>query len=189
MLEVNETWRRVERWLAENWPEGLDTLLPAATDDEIKSLEDAIGLKLPEDFVASLRVHNGQKSMSGALFPSGELLSAAEIEDQWRVWKELLDSGDFDGCQSEPLSPAIRPDWWSPSWIPVTHDGWGNHDCLDLNPAASGTRGQIITMWHDSPDRQALAQSFAEWFSQYAGALYSGAYVYSADDNRIVDRE
>src|SRR5436190_3583217 len=113
---MEELWRQFEAWLSTNWPEGLRQLNPPATSEQISELEKQLGVKLPADFVACLKVHNGQ-SEYGGLFEGMEYLSLEEIHEQWSVWKGLLDGGDFKGLNSEP-DPAIRNDWWNPRWIP-----------------------------------------------------------------------
>jgi cell wall assembly regulator SMI1 len=61
----------------------------------------------------------------------------------------------------------VRDDWWNPRWIPFTHDGGGNHLCLDLDPAEGGAVGQVISMWHDSGERAVQGHSFGEWFGRW----------------------
>jgi len=36
---------------------------------------------------------------------------------------------------------------------PLTDSGSGDRHCLDLDPAPGGSVGQVILMWHDSPER------------------------------------
>lgn len=102
-----------------------------------------------------------------------------------------MDDGTFqtdDGeDQGSEAVPGICNVWWSPKWIPLTYDGSGNHDCLDLNPAEGGTFGQIITMWHDDPVREIVAPSFRDWLMQQAEGLESGKFIFSEEYNCIVN--
>ncbi len=177
---MNETWEKFESWLKENWVEGFEDLNPPATDQEISELESALGVQLPADFVACLRVHNGQGAMAGGLLDNSEFLSTGAILDQWTVWKDLLDSGDFKDAVSEP-DPGVKNDWWNPKWIPFSHNGGGDHDCLDLDPAVGGKVGQVIGMWHDAGNREVQAESFGAWFEEYVDAVLDGQYKYSED--------
>lgn len=179
-------WIQFENWLKSNWPEGLADLNPPATDDEINELQIALGVQLPLDFIACLKVHNGQGNMAGGIFDNSEFLSTNEILSQWQVWKDLLDSGDFQGIQSEP-SIGIRNDWWNPKWIPITHNGGGDHYCIDLAPSPDGSSGQIITMWHDMGNREVQSPNFAQWFERYVKAVQAGQYVYSEDFGGLID--
>jgi cell wall assembly regulator SMI1 len=123
------------------------------------------------------------------LINAREFLSLERIRDEWQVWKDLLDSGDFEGSASEPTGPGIKTDWWSPGWIPLTYDGSGNHDCLDLDPAPGGTAGQIIEFWHDDAERRILAPGFRDWLEQLAGGLEAGEYVLSDEYGGLVRRD
>src|ERR1051325_4380886 len=74
---------------------------------------------------------------------------------------------------------GIKDDWWNSFWIPFTHDGAGNHICIDLDPTPNGKYGQIIRMWPDSPDRELYASSFSEYISNYISDLEKDEVVYA----------
>ncbi len=181
---MQSLWTQFEAWLGTHWPEGLADLNPPATDQQIAELEQVLGVQLPPDYVACLKVHNGQKLDAGGLFDAGEFLSTDEVRRQWSIWKELL--GEFVDITSDP-APGVKDDWFNAQWIPFTHDGGGDHLCLDLDPAEGGTRGQIITMWHDEGSRDLLADSFGDWFAGYVGAVCAGKYAFSDDYGGLVE--
>lgn len=181
-------WQRLETWLGVHAPDLLADLQPGATEQAIQQTETFLGVQLPEDFKAVYRRHNGQDEASDWLFNGREFLSLERIQEEWQVWKELLDGGDFDHSASEP-DTGIRTDWWHAQWIPITYDGAGNHDCLDLAPAEGGTVGQIIEFWHDDPDRKVLAESYGTWFAAFVLACESGQYIYSEEYGSIVDQD
>lgn len=185
---MNDLWKPFESWLAIHWPEGLASLNPPATDDEIAALEQALGVRLPQDYVDCLRVHNGQSDGAGGLFDNSEFLSTTAVLDQWAVWKDLLASGEFEGITSEPQA-GIRDDWWNARWIPFTHNGGGDHYCLDLAPAEGGQLGQVITMWHDAGDREIEAASFGAWLARYVAVVLAGEYVYSEDFGGLMHKD
>lgn len=185
---MQEIWQKFEAWLRVNWPDGLNDLNPPATDKEILALESLLCVSLPSDFVAFLKVHNGQKNMAGGLFDNSEFLSTSAIADQWRVWKELLNSGEFDTYKSTP-QPGIKDAWWNAKWIPFTHNGGGDHYCIDLDPSVGGSPGQVITMWHDMDERANLAVSFAAWFDKYVDDVLAGKYVYSEDFGGLMNAD
>lgn len=185
---MNDLWKQFESWLAVHWPEGLAALNPPATDEEIAALEAALGTRLPRDFVDCLKIHNGQSEAAGGLLDNSEFLSTDAILDQWQVWKDLLESGDFDGIESEP-EEGIRSDWWNARWIPFTHNGGGDHYCLDMAPDQAGHAGQVITMWHDMAAREIQAASFAAWFQKYVAAVVAGEYTYSEDFGGLMHRD
>jgi cell wall assembly regulator SMI1 len=182
---MEQTWQKFETWLANNWPEGLTSLNPPASDEQISRLEAQLGATLPADFVACLKVHNGQNGFS-SVFDGVEFLSCEEIYSQWTVWKDLLDGGEFKGISSEP-DQGIKNDWWNSKWIPFTHNGGGDHLCLDLDPAVSGSVGQVITMWHDMGAREFQARSFGEYFEAYVSGVLAGKYVYAKEYGGLVN--
>jgi cell wall assembly regulator SMI1 len=177
---VADAWARLEGWLQENWAEGLAALQPPATDAQIATLESALGVVLPADYVASLKCHDGQFEASAWIFDQGELLSADAVLAQWKIWRELLDDGDFEDGRSDP-HPGIRDDWWNDKWIPFTHNGGGDHLCLDLDPAEGGRAGQVIAMWHDMAERERQGESFGAWFARYVDDVLAGKVCYSEE--------
>ncbi len=185
---MNSQWTRFEEWLSEHWPAGLASLNPPATDEQIARLETALGCKLPDDYVSCLKIHNGQDTNVGGLFDGSEFLSTDEILAQWTVWKDLLDGGEFAGINSNPAS-GVRNDWWHAGWIPFTHNGGGDHLCLDLAPAPAGNVGQVISMWHDYGERDLKAPGFNAWFKAYTKRVFSGAVVYSDEYGGLINRE
>jgi cell wall assembly regulator SMI1 len=184
-----QEWNAFKEWLNTHYSEGLEDLNPPAADDEIASLEEAIGCQLPAEFIQFLKIHDGQSGDAGWLIDGSELLSTERIFSEWTVWNDLLKGGDFDDAKSEPNSDQMKSDWWNAKWVPFTYDGSGNHLCIDLDPAPGGKVGQIITMWHDDPERDVIADSFQEWFADYVGAVLRGEYVYSDEYGGIVDVE
>lgn len=146
------------------WPLS-DDLNPPATDADITTLEQQLGVTLPADYVQVLRQHNGQRGLADGLFDGQEFLSTQNVLAQWQIWKGLHDTGAFNGQRSSP-APGVRDDWWNPRWIPFTHDGSGNHLCLDLDPAEGGTVGQVITVWHDSGERAVQGSGCGEWLDR-----------------------
>lgn len=163
-----QLWETLESWLRGNAPNLLSDLNPPATRAQIDALEQSVGVHLPADFVECLRVHNGQAGVEGGLFDGTMFLSTERMLSEWRVWKGLLDSGDFEG--TEVLAEVgVQPVWWCSEWIPFTYNGMGDHLCLDLAPATHGRYGQIITLWHDDGTRKKKADSFAKWFAEFVG--------------------
>ncbi len=185
---METTWNKIKTWLQQNAPDIHDELNQGATPQDFCLLEELTGASLPEDFKFFYRIHNGQDSISDTLTEMGELLSIERISDEWRIWKSLLDKNSFENSQPQP-DEGVQNTWWHPHWIPITYDGAGNHFCMDLAPAPKGTTGQIITMWHDSNERQIVANSFTEWINQFAHDLDAQKYEYSEEAGGIIRKE
>ncbi|MEG1787506.1 MAG: SMI1/KNR4 family protein, partial [Citrobacter sp.] len=107
---MKQLWDKLEAILQDTDPDLLADLAPPATDGDIVTLEQALGVSLPADFVAFMKIHNGQHGISHGLFDECEFLSTSRILQEWRIWKGLLDGGDFEGAESSPQS-GIRPEW------------------------------------------------------------------------------
>ncbi|PZO44117.1 MAG: molybdenum cofactor biosynthesis protein MoeA [Pseudanabaena frigida] len=187
---MQEIWAQIDNWLKINAPQVFEVLQSGVSDDEISELEKLLSIQLPEDVKASYRIHNGQSDFSYGLIEGREFLSLERIKEEWQIWKDLLDSETF---QDDGVDQGCNPElgiinvWWSAKWLPITYDGGGNHDCLDLNPAEGGTVGQIITMWHDDAERKIVAPSFRIWLQKYAEGLASGQLVFSEEYGGIVN--
>lgn len=163
---MKQQWEKLEAWLRDNNPALLADLNPPASDANIQTLEQKIGVRLPADFVECIKVHDGQRGEADGLFSSSEFLSSQRILDEWVIWKGLHDGGDFEGAEAEP-GVGVQPVWWNPKWIPFTYNGMGDHLCLDLDPAGGGRAGQVITLWHDDGARKKKADSFSQWFAEF----------------------
>jgi cell wall assembly regulator SMI1 len=185
---MRPTWDRIDAWLRLNAPGIHDSLRPGATDLEIAETEQFLGVTFPEAVRESYRIHDGQSSEGPGLIDAWELLSLERIKDEWKVWKDLLDGGDFEGNESEP-EEGVRGDWWNDRWVPLTYSGSGDHHSLDLDPAPEGTTGQIILMWHDMAERPLIAPSFEAWMEQFADDLEAGLYAHSEDYGGLIKKD
>ena len=186
---MDQVWTRIEAWLAVNAPEVAAGLNPPASEEELAQTERFLAVEFPSDVRASFRRHNGQSGSSPWLLDGWEWLSLQRIRDEWKVWKELLDGGDFEGNESDGDGEIVRRDWWNAVWIPLTYSGSGDHHCLDLAPGPQGTAGQIIEMWHDSGERPMMAPSFRAWLTQFADRLEAGQYAISPEYGGLRLRE
>ena len=102
---MQDVWARLETWLHANAPTLVETLQPGATEEQITQAEAFLSVHFPDGFKASYRIHNGQVPYLDGLIGTRELLSLERIQDEWSVWKDLLDSGEFDGIKSESTGP------------------------------------------------------------------------------------
>ncbi|MEW6282217.1 MAG: WGR domain-containing protein [Candidatus Eremiobacterota bacterium] len=181
--EVRRLWDRAEKCLKAHHRKHYAALNKGATEAQIAKLEKEIGAALPDDFKASLRIHNGQDSDGPWVLRGWELLSCARIADEWGVWNDLYPD-DFEDCEGEPDSPRVKNHWWHPRWIPITYNGGGDHHCLDLDPTPQGQVGQVIQMWHDDSPRTLEGSSFRDWFSRFVDDLEAGeAYDEDEEDD------
>lgn len=188
-MHLDAVWERIEAWLAANAPDVAAGPNPPATPAQLDETERELGVRFPESVRASYLRHNGQSADSPWFLYGWEWLSLERIRDEWKVWKDLLDGGDFEGIRSDADGSTVRDDWWNPAWIPLTYSGSGDHHCLDLAPGPQGTAGQIIEMWHDEGSRPVLAPSFEAWLASFAEGLETGEWVTSDDYEGLVHRD
>ncbi len=184
---MNKEFDKFKQWLTLNYSDGLLDLNPPASDTEIEELKSTLGVDLPEDFISVLKIHNGQKGESAWLFDSQEFLSTHRIIEEFNIWKNLL-AKELQGKVSTP-DDGVKNDWWNINWIPFTSDGCGDHYCFDLSPTATGTKGQVITLWYESAEREIVSKSFSQWFEEYVCELNSGNLLYSKEYNSIVHKD
>jgi cell wall assembly regulator SMI1 len=184
---MNKEFDKFKQWLAFNYNDGLLDLNPPATTEEIEELISTLGVELPDDFIQVLKINNGQKGESAWLFDSQEFLSTHRIIEEYNIWKNLLEN-ELQGKVSTP-DDGVKNDWWNKNWIPFTSDGCRDHYCLDLDPNSTGTKGQVITLWYESAEREIVAKSFSAWFEEYVNQLNSGELFYSKEYNSIVYKD
>jgi cell wall assembly regulator SMI1 len=93
------------------------------------------------------------------------------------VLSERLDAGEFEG-QTVEADEGIKLDWWNHRWFLFTHNGAGEHLCLDFDPAPGGQLGQVIGFWHADTDCQVVTVSFESWLASIAD-LEHGVLVFN----------
>lgn len=152
-----------------------------ASPASIAACEKAIGVTLPPDLrhLLSLR---GAGTDDVFVLPGWELFSPDRIVSEWQVWEELRRT-EFvpDGYTCEPQGPILGDEWWRLGWIPFCGDGGGNHLCVDTDPAPGGTGGQVISLWHDAPERQLIATSLTEFIEIIARDAEAGELVWDEE--------
>jgi cell wall assembly regulator SMI1 len=162
---MKRAWSRIRKQLETADRDGLESLRQPATDQAIDDAQLRLGCELPDDYLESLRVHDGQDDES--LFDGWRLLSLAEVGDNAATLGHLLDSGEFEGYETDHDS-KVRDAWWHRAWIPVFGNGFGDFVCIDLAPAGRGRGGQLVLFGHDDAERIVLASSFKAWMQKIA---------------------
>jgi cell wall assembly regulator SMI1 len=191
-MDVVAAWGVIEEWLAADAPSIRKSLRPPGDDARVENLQKKLKLPLPPDFIASVRVHDGQKSdAEHGLFPappdelgsvpSYRLLPLTDSGREWAMMRGLHDTGEFEGRKPKPAR-GLQHVWWSPAWVPIADNGGGDYFCLDLAPGQGGAVGQVILFGHEGTDRRRVAKSLAEWLGKLARGFAAGQYVLDEDD-------
>ncbi|RKU45024.1 Cell wall assembly regulator [Coniochaeta pulveracea] len=88
---VAHSWRRIDAWAEENYPELYDQLGDGCTTNDINELEHVLDCTLPQDVRESLQFHDGQErggTPTGIIFGS-MLLDCEEIVQEWDNWRKV----------------------------------------------------------------------------------------------------
>ncbi|GMM38031.1 hypothetical protein DASC09_053560 [Saccharomycopsis crataegensis] len=176
---VEESWSVIESWLREkgkadvNYSKVLDALNPPATDEQIKDLEQKLkAIELPKSYIQALKIHNGVAHQV-PFIDSWSFLSTELVLHYWNIMCKFEIFDDDSDVEED----GVQQIWHSPKWIPIAHNGFEDHLCLDLCPATGGQVGQIIEVLHDDRDRTKFASGFQEYFSVFADDIIEGKYL------------
>jgi cell wall assembly regulator SMI1 len=176
MNNINELiigiWQDIKEWYKIHAPQRLEDLMDGISKTEIIELEQKIGFSLPEDYKASLKIHNGDCHISDYNYLSGD-----SVIYQWLMMKELLEEGKFSDFKiNYPEKNIIQNTWWDLKWIPFAEDSGGNMICIDMNPGINGIEGQIIYMEINEGPIPSKYKSFLDWLESYKNDLYDNLY-------------
>jgi cell wall assembly regulator SMI1 len=171
-----DIWARIECVLEQHAPETARTLAPPATENEIAELQREIGLTLPDEFIDSLRVHNGQidPTRLHSLCGEGVLSGTHAIAETWRTMTEL----DEDFRQTIPdWDTHPQGDWWNKRWVPFTMAD-GDSLCINLNPKVPPgcSYGEIVCHVHDNPHEPGIAPGYGAWLTRVCERLENGEF-------------
>ncbi|WPH02072.1 Hypothetical protein R9X50_00492700 [Acrodontium crateriforme] len=120
---VSHSWKRMDRWLEDNYEELFENLGQPATINDVNELEHELDCTLPQDVRESLQVHDGQERgglPSGAIFGC-MLLDCEEIVQEWQNWRTVNEAYLNDGQKTYeiPQAPTKAFAGSSSSAVPV----------------------------------------------------------------------
>jgi cell wall assembly regulator SMI1 len=177
---VSALWARLEGWFAKHRPDLALKLRPAAKPADIARVEKKLGVSFPDDFRASLLIHDGQENEpSLMLFPFGERLgSTAALGQCWTQDRPSYDKKDEEG-RFEWLSDdkRVRQVHFHPKHIAFAGSSYWDYSRLlfDFVPGPNGTSGQVIA--RDDVDFEFIASSFTEVLEKLVSGLENGTIV------------
>jgi cell wall assembly regulator SMI1 len=197
---VKNTWQRLEKWLGDNFPLGLENLQDPATDEAIATLESKIQMVLPDTLKESSKIHDGEKNN----YPPGVLADGfwlMPLDQAYETWKQLKDiAAELFGTEDNPtqwrsqvedgiifIKGAVKPLIGSPKWFPIANMNGDIIRFLDFDPPDSGTVGQVIEIDAEACQFQVIATSFLEYLEQYAADLEAG--LYAIEDGCLQSRD
>ena len=185
-MTVSKAWATIHAWMDRHAPSVRAKLNPPADEAALARLQATLGVQLPEDFLASYRIHDGAHRVSGPIL-GVPFLSAAGIAKEWKELKPKR--GDDCPAPEEPVSAqpgAIREVGWSAGWVPFAGPDEENYLALDFDPGPNGTAGQVINFGADQliygSKRYVLAASFRDFMTFLTGQ-FAGGGVEVVDDS------
>jgi cell wall assembly regulator SMI1 len=166
---IAASWDVIHKWLARYAPLVRGMLNPPTDEAALTRLATTLGRGLPEDFLASYRIHDGANRVSGPII-GVPLLSAAAIVKEWKGLRPRR--GQDCPAPEQPVSArpgAIQEVGWSAGWIPFAGPDEENYLALDFDPGPKGKAGQVISFGADQfiygTPRYVLAPSFREFMA------------------------
>lgn len=164
---MKDLWQQFES-LVEQTKEAREELNSGAPRAAITELEATLEIKLPDDFIESYLLHDGQKGIA-ALFGEFRLLPIKEmlelnVSGRKSITQEYLEVHDDAGVIKDCID--------NPSWIYIGDNGGNTILYLDLDPGQQGTYGQIIAACDGEPEF--VAKSFREFFAKLVNDIQSG---------------
>lgn len=145
---------------------------PPASVEELDAAQRSLGLPFDDDLKAWFGWHDG--AASGNQYPGAyRFLSLAESIAEHRCMTDLVRAGR--------LGEAAHA--WSPRWIPLLANGFGDLLCVDAAGSFTGVRGQVLRYLHDRHDREVTFVDVLELVETTIGAIDGGALV--SDDGYL----
>lgn len=176
-IAIQNIWHEIEAWYMKNAPRLLEDLKGGVSDQQINDFEAVIEMSLPDDYKASLKLHNGD-----VYFHDYEYLNLECVLNKWLIMTRLNEDDTFK--DRKPIDTAggiIQNTWWHRGWIPFAEDGGGNLICIDKAPGVNGVPGQMLYMELQSGPCVSKHKSFLEWIGHYKDDLYRGVYELDED--------
>ena len=121
---VQHSWKRIDRWVEDNYQELHEELGDRCTQNDVNELEHELDCSLPMEVRESLQVHDGQERggrPTGIIFGC-MLLDCEEIVQEWKNWRvvneEYLQGGNahstakaFASSSSSSSAQGPNPFW------------------------------------------------------------------------------
>ncbi|QIW98428.1 hypothetical protein AMS68_003946 [Peltaster fructicola] len=118
---VKHSWKRIDRFLEDNYEELFEQLGELATFNDVNELEHELDCTLPQDVRDSLQIHDGQERggrPTGVVFGC-MLLDCEEIIEEWQNWRTVNEAYFSTEQRYEVPQAPIKAFAGSSSAIPV----------------------------------------------------------------------
>ena len=195
-MGTKEMWLAYVAFLEREVPASFANLAPGASEADIASLEQTLGLTLPEPVKAVWRLNDGQKKTMLAdgedaatpCIPTLSFLSTKAVARIWKDWAEVRKSSgaELDAGTRSAVPGVVKALYSSPGWIPLwAHPSSADYVGLDLDPGEKGQPGQIINFGRDEDEHFQFATDFDDLLSFLLEEVRAGRWeadVFEPDD-------
>lgn len=107
---VSHSWKRIDRWMEDNYEELFENLGEPATLNDVNELEHELDCSLPQEVRESLQLHDGQERggiPTGVVFGC-MLLDCEEIIQEWQNWRTVNEAYFSSNAQAYDI-PVQAP--------------------------------------------------------------------------------
>jgi cell wall assembly regulator SMI1 len=189
--DIGPALARLQAWYAASLAPDRYAFNAPATDAQLDAFEHLVGAELPRSYRQLYRWHDGESADRWGHIYGLPLLPLKEAATQWQAWRNIVaDIGGNPYALRGASWPegAVDPAYSNPGWIPLTHDGSGNHIGLDLAPWPGGRVGQVILFGRDEDVKAVLADSLGTFLRWIADLLEAGNFRLHAAADEVVLR-
>lgn len=105
---VTHSWKRIDRWAEDNYPELYDQLCEGCTNNDLNELEHQLDCSLPMEVRESLQIHDGQERgglPTGIIFGC-MLLDCEEMVQEWENWRVVNQEYLAEPVNFKPSTPS-----------------------------------------------------------------------------------
>jgi cell wall assembly regulator SMI1 len=189
-MSLQETFDQVDGAVAKAWPALFDTLLPPASEDQIRSTEASLGLTFPDDLRAMYRWHNGQRrgwdvpKLLGrySWYNLDDMVARRDscvliLNDLARTEESRADY--LQDRSTVSSDQKVLRDLWNDHWIPLGDLEGARALLMDLAPGPAGVPGQLIRWEADElgPRAEPVSVGFVSLFLGLLAGLANGELV------------
>ncbi len=177
---MDTIWQRITKW-ADRHSLSIQ-LNPGASQAEITRVEQALGLRFPDDFRAWLQIHDGEDAQQGIRWLENGMrwLPVAQVLEQWQIQQTYYARWGEEDANDDQDESRIRNVVYHPKRIPIAESDADAWLWLDFTPGPTGIAGQVITNITEC-DFLVLGSNFRAFLARYVELLESGVYYYDAD--------
>lgn len=170
MRRVQSSWKIIDSVLKQNAHASFKALRPPATESSLERLQAHFDERLPRDFLASLRVHDGMRKET-VFVNYLSFLPVSGILRWSKMHRGIQKMMEFEGSGIDRKQIIHKDKRWRDGWMPIMADAGGNHLVMDLDPGPRGKIGQIYHWYNNDGPSRIVTPSLSIWLDAIATEL------------------